>query len=377
MNFVLLPRVVSVLLARPLVVLVVAGVVAAATACGPQVPPGGLPCDPAVLRCPRDVTGSLPGATSSSGGSVVDIADSGEMIVNGPGGVYRLPRQGGARPLPGLYAGGGPQPRAVNSHGLVAGRAQAVPVGRYHPVVWHAQDRVLDLAPKLPTFGATFFEGEANGVSELGQVAGGYIVDVDGSSYARFAFVWDSRTDQVTVLNPEGIGSPQPSQVAAWQVSIGNGGVIATIPVNSTGSRDGMRWWPQADGSYRREDLAGRPNAINSRGEAVGIARGEPVFWPADSSEAVRLPTLADRSGRYFGYDINDSGVIVGVIENSLTDRVPIWWPARASEPPRILGGGGATAQAVNNRGTIGGTGIVPVLIGQPSGFRTRALVWD
>src|SRR4051812_14886692 len=212
------------------IVLLSAGVVAGATGCPagpPLVPP---PCNRATERCARDLNAAIPGLTLGSQGSATDIADNGDVVVNITGyeaGAYRIPRGGTGRRLPGMDPTGATTASALTSHGLVAGRAQPVAGREARPVVWDAAEHLTDLTPKLPTFGGTFRSGAATDVNEQGQVVGDYSVTVDGSSWIPLVFLWDSRADTVTVLDPEAVAAPVSSPDAGWSVAIGDGGVVA------------------------------------------------------------------------------------------------------------------------------------------------------
>jgi uncharacterized membrane protein len=358
------------------IVAMVGGVMMGATAC----PPAGGPCDPAVSRCLRYpiAPGGVP--VPYGDGSAVDISNSGEVIGMGrsdPWGAFRVPVSGGVRYLPPFHPGGALIVAAVNSAGTIAGTAAVVQFRPDHPVVWDAQDRLTDLTPKLPTFDGEIWWGNATDINDAGQVVGGYTVWRAGV-YFSLAFVWDPRTDTVTVLNPEAVQSPAPSLPPVWQVFIGEGGIIAGYH-GDIFSGTAARWWPEAGGGYRRESLTGgRPAAINAHGEVAGSSNTSALYWPADSSDAVPLPVPTGWQGRALAQDINDAGVIVGTHPGSTRlGEQALWWPDRANQPPAILGGGPAMANAVNRSGAVAGAAVISAPIGVPSGFVLRPAVWD
>jgi hypothetical protein len=100
-------------------------------------------------------------------------------------------------------------------------------------------------------------------------------------------------------------------------------------------------------------------------------------LWPADSSDPIGLPPAPGRTAGMVAQDINDDGVIVGHETSAALRRVALWWPARASQPPTILGGGPASALALNRSGTVVGQRFVSALIAVPAGFVSRSVVWD
>jgi hypothetical protein len=389
-------------------------------------------CDPATSRCPRDLTPALAAAGLSSV-DVTDLSDTGEVVgagqlSTGEFAAFRLPASGPARilhPPPGadaVVAGG------VNSHGLVAGYAVGADT---RPFVWDAVGGARDITAELPTFGGSFVDGYADGVNERGQVVGTYSVvfespgppptgatttsteDHGGEEVgpsptvsqttgppmspptapsassapstaaattapptyrheSRFAFVWDSASDRVTVVNPEAASSALTTELIEV-MSIGGGGVLV-------GHVDGRatRWRPRP-GGYAREDLGfGYANAVNAEGAVVGavllpedavLARG--VYWPADSTVPVRLPGPVGRPAELVvGSDLNDAGVIVGGgTAGSVSE--PLRWPDRATRPPERLdpdGAAQASALAVNAAGATAGMA--------QDGPPWRVLVW-
>ena len=147
-------------------------------------------------------------------------------------------------------------------------------------------------------------------------------------------------------------------------------------------------------------DTISRANDINARGQIVGIsadlnlARGHAVLWDKGEPIDLSLPNetcaaaaindhgvivghcsvpmiwrgrtpapLAALPGTRFGgaLDLNDAGVIVGLLRNAEGREQPVRWrrgtPEALPLPPQATGG---SAEAINARGQIAGHVITP-----------------
>jgi hypothetical protein len=350
------------------------------------------PCVPASMRCPRDLEATLtplgldaPLAQAVSGsGEIVGIGDAAARDVGfriAPDGAARLVRE----PLDGMWF------RAVNAQGLIAGVSTGP---ESHPMVWDAQDRPTDLRAKLPLFGAEYVSGAATDVNERGEVAGYYQLrfapGTDGERTLNLPFVWDSRTDTLTVVNPEAVADP-PAFVMESPVGIDDQGVVAFSfhpgPVNSQVTR----MVPQPDGRYRRQTLEeGVFYAINGRGDILGSGvTSQPTVWPAGTTKPIRLtpppgwtPTTTEHT--FTAADINDRGEVVGTYSNRGDEMRPLRWPG-FTQPPELLetdNRAKISIERIGDDGTITGTWFPPPAGTPPPstpiiGSDRRALVWD
>jgi hypothetical protein len=401
-------------------------------------------CDPAARGCPRDATDRLQ-AIGIYQFDLMDMSDAGELVgfsyddqTNGLRS-FRMPASGPARILAGAPGDTTVEVHGVNATGTVVGYADNPEVGG-HPLVWDAQDRGLDLAPKLPRFGGEFLYGYAAAVSNAGMVAGSYqlsILDPKATTTSTtstttrpwyttttnatnatnstnstgttgttattgttgtagppttvntgpwpiyrevtLGFVWDPATDAVRILNPEALvlGAASP-----WVdiEDIGDGrhvvGALDDRPV---------RWTPQADGTFAREDLSGAYGmavAVDARGDAVGRATDEAHtarYWAAGSLTGQTLAPLPD--GRPDDLPdasgLNDAGVIAGTINgtrdsDAANRNMPVRWasPTAPAEPLGTLGYPQIYVASLNGAGTIAG-------YADDSDGRRHLLIWD
>jgi uncharacterized membrane protein len=332
-------------------------------------------CSGATGRCPRDITADL-ALLGIRGAAHLGLADNGDIVGSdhaSPGGRgFRAPARGTARLLPGVAENATVFTTGVSPNGdWVAGFSESG--GGSRAVIWDQGDRMIDVGAKLPNVGETSRTCQASDVNDEGQIIGRCLEtfppDPSGVPALVFvAYVWSNRTDQVVVLNPGTVTPPIASDKSTWPRAINNRGVIAGTMLG-----DAVRWWPEPDGTYRREDLGrGSATAINAAGDVIGALDGHAVMWPAASSVPVRLPGRrgapdSDRSSS--ASDISDSGVIVGSI--TTTDSIlPVRWPASTTQADTLdPDGGSAVALAVNAHGTVVGSGTR-----DPS---WRVLVWD
>jgi hypothetical protein len=361
-------------------------------------------CNPAVARCPRDVSAKVAALGYTEAGPS-DISDRGEIVgsgflpeLNGSITGFRLPADGPARLLRDPQGGLRSNPYAANASGLVVG-SSFVNGAVQGPTVWGADDRPIDLTPRLPAYGGQAVDGEAVDVNAAGQVVGNYTLfaptgaDLPAPSpmgMINLGFVWDSRTDTMTVLNPEDVTAGGDGGLLQ-ALAIGDSGVVGgadtTFDPNRVGTNTAARWLPVSGGGYRRELLGpGTVFGVDSTGNAVGILYDDvwfnPVHWPAGSTTATPLPPRpgapADRTLETTEpVDINDAGVIAGYTVTRMTgETTALRWPARASRPPDVLDGNGwprAATRAINRAGTVVG-------IGEPAwslGSGWAILVWD
>jgi hypothetical protein len=340
-------------------------------------------CSGAAGHCPRDITAALTGAGVRRV-DALEIADTGEIVGYGQsiyqdtnlGGTrgFRIPPGGPAR----LLAGPRDTPTdnslvivwGISPHtGWVVG---AVTDNGVAPAVWDRDDRLTELGAKLPTFGGRLSSADAWSVNDAGQVFGRYQLELPpdpatGITLAVLLFVWDSRTDRVTVLNPEAVSPPTMNKPTRAEAINDRGVMVGML------SGRVVRWWPQPDGGYRREDLGpGVPSGIDSAGDVVANAAGGAVLWPATASAPVPLPGRRNASptdGAPTASDINGAGVIVGGLRTE-AGMIPVRWPAGATEPAETLDPdwGSAQADAINDTGTI---------VGRGDRGDWRVLVWD
>jgi probable HAF family extracellular repeat protein len=100
------------------------------------------------------------------------------------------------------------------------------------------------------------------------------------------------------------------------------------------------------------------PQAINKYGEVVGTSGSNGFFYYGD--------VLVDLGPAFFVNDINDSGIVVGSMNNSSGVQVPVYWNILrtherkyVAEPPVELplpvGYVGGIANAINNNGDVVG----------------------
>jgi hypothetical protein len=360
------------------------------------------PCDPATMRCPRDLTSRLR-ALGLGGAEVQAVSSDGEIVGSGsftaglPDDVgFRLSADGSGRLLP-QPAGALTIVDAVNAGGLVAG---ALADQLLRPAAWDDQSRLIDLTPKLPTLGGWFRGGEAYDVNESGQVAGSYTVDLvppgtqaDVPRVVWVVFVWDARTDAVTVVDSGPVDGAYPSS-SPTTVGIADDGVVASslLSVPATGEQV-VRWVPRPDGGHRREVLGrGAFVAVSAAGAVLAMqtplvpGAERPAVWVAGSG--MRLlpapPGWTPTSAFIFwASDINERGEVVGTYSNGGNAQRPLRWPAGASVPPELLetdGGTRVTAEAINAAGAIVGTATVSDPAPAPTGLLSvvrRPLLWD
>lgn len=355
----------------------------------PGPPPG--PCDPATMRCPKDVTPALHalGLTTvlpfniSDDGEVIGIAVEGLDASRGGSVGFRVSADGAAQ-LVRPPAGRRLHLWAVNSQGLIVGHA-----GMEHgPVVWDAQGTPTDLLPKLPTFGGSHAGGAATDVNEHGQVAGAYdLVFPAGEGETRRAtvvFVWDARSDTVSVVNPGGTELMNDPLVP--RVGIDERGVVVTSIQPAPGEPDAlMRWVPRPDGTYRREVLGPHTfRAVSSHGD---ILTGESTVWAAGATAPVPLPPPPGWTpGVFFHFyaasDINAKGEIIGFSASSLGETRPLRWPAGATRRPELLQTDSrrmVQVVAIGDSGAIVGASPAgdPAKPGDIDITNQRVLVWE
>jgi hypothetical protein len=388
-------------------VLALAAVVGTATGC-PMPPPPPLPvppprpCDPATMRCPRDLGETL-AALGISRATITTMSEAGEIVGHGLPGTtpgwppsasigFRISPGGAARPL--KRPGGSIVPGAVNSGGVIAGWAVDDSLAPPRAVVVDANDRLTELTPKLPTFGGSLDASFATDVNELGQVAGHYYVAFmapDSLVGVSLVFVWDSRTDTLTVLNPEERHDPWAA-LNFGRIGIDDNGAVVSSgsSYNETISKI-VRWAPQPGGTYARQMLgAGIFTAVGPGGDVLAEVHSAddvgmpPAIWPAGSSTPTLLPPppgwVPNSRLSFSADDVNRRGEVVGTYSNG-PDQRPIRWPDRASRPVELLETHGrhrVRAEMVNEAGTILGTWISSPADLFANGFTgTSILLWD
>ena len=386
-----------------------------------------------LVPLPRDLAPRL-AEQAFEGVEVGDITDSGAIIgvgyYNDEIVGFELPPTGPVRLLRGAPGDRDVIAWAGNTHGLVVGQASNPETGRpVRAVAWDA-GRLTELEPRLPTFGGAVLESMAWDVNERGQVVGAYSLAFEIPSLptttlppstrppdqpviqppsttmppttggvstrpptsrpvpptttpplplyreAYLAFVWDSVTDRVTVLNPEAATSTEQGH---WTiaVAIADNGIVGghTEP-------QAVRWRPGTGGRYVAEYLGnGMVTSVNAAGDTVGTIltpeRSQAAFWPGDSTVPIVMPDRTDADERDLteALKVNDAGVVAGNVWAADGRVLPLRWPARATKPPEQLHPDGsfvAVVRGLNAAGAVAGWAGVP-----PDQSSFRLLVWD
>jgi uncharacterized membrane protein len=317
---------------------------------------------------------------------------------------FRLSAEGVARamrPPPDLPV---PGVQTVNAQGLIAGASDD---SASRPVVWDARDGATDLAPKLPRFGLPYLYGGAYAVNDRGQVAGSYVLDESdqsGTKHRWVVFVWDARTDALTVVDS---GSRLIAYTSTIPITLGiddAGGVVTSFQSELGGAHGPpsnavdeliVRWVPQADGSYQRKVLGpGTFIAVNAGGDILGNPAasasgrgGRPAVWRSGSPVPNPLSTppgwTPSSTFSYSATDINARGEIVGTYTNLGNEQRALLWSDFGSTTPQLLetdGNQRTYADEIADTGAILGHTLIAA---QPPATpaevldSTRLLLWD
>jgi probable HAF family extracellular repeat protein len=110
-------------------------------------------------------------------------------------------------------------------------------------------------------------------------------------------------------------------------------------------------------------------SSLNNRGQVVGVLEDTilPFQW-----EGGVLRTLEVTDAMQYGIavDINDRGLVAGVIGNSTTERAVVWDDGALHLLP-MLDGHGSWASGINQHGQVAGTARVA------NGLTTHAVLWE
>ena len=105
----------------------------------------------------------------------------------------------------------------------------------------------------------------------------------------------------------------------AWAKAINDNGQIAGVSLDSDGKQDGFRYDPATDAMHNLGGLGSNagvyPNGINSHGDVVGTSFhfGMQVAFLYTDADGMQVAGGTPSSSRtYLGYDVNDTGRIVG-----------------------------------------------------------------
>jgi uncharacterized membrane protein len=293
-------------------------------------------------------------------------------------GQYVATEIGGLPDFPNTY------PRAINNASRIAGWSEVVDSGAWAPpaqaVMWEKDARGVFYPTDLGTpYGfwysetAIFNEG-GHPLNEKGQIAGGACVLPSWEYHAR---LWTNPPGSPpTDLSP---AADERTYTKAYGVN-GNGIVVGEAKGNPpTGwFQKAVLWQKDAAGNYSETDLplpvggkVATAYDINDTGLVVGVVDGRAVAWePADPAgyEAVYLETPPG-TGYGRALAVNNAGDIIGwaIVSESGTNRThAMLWQRDPSDHflPTDLGGlSGFTssfAYGINERGQIVGQSNYP-----------------
>ncbi|MEU5693121.1 hypothetical protein [Actinosynnema sp. NPDC020468] len=234
--------------------------------------------------------------------------------------------------------------RVVNDDGAILGTNSPVNTGQQHAVLWKGTTPV-DL-------------GTGSGV-DLNRNGKALISEYVGSAgrYLNRVRVWSQGS--VTELTP-------PGGTFVTASALNGGGTVplayATDPTNYQPDKAGV--W--RDGGFAPSGaVAQGPDVVHSVVNDGGVTAGYRVPKTGDSyafrcdATCVRLPGVAG-PGTYTAVAINESGVVVGTLQNGLQSQALRW----DGNTLTVLPGGPAALpynrQAVNERGDVVGYRLLP-----------------
>lgn len=233
----------------------------------------------------------------------------------------------------------------INAKGQVAGSTQDG--GHRRAAIFDTRTRQMRVLPTPSTV-----ESFATDINGRGDVSG-YIQD---TVLTARAFLWSSRTHSLRLLNSLG-------GVSSMANGINDHGQVVGSVLEARSSYSGAVVWNTRTGVVRT--LGGsKATAINNQGWVVGVANDpvtlnqRAVLWRPGGYALTYLPLLSNTDAGN-ARDINDSGAVVGEqFSLELDDLInrPVVWSGRALRACLLTNAeGNSAAYAINADGRVVG----------------------
>ncbi|WP_127508561.1 hypothetical protein [Actinoplanes solisilvae] len=245
--------------------------------------------------------------------------------------------------------GFGGEARAINSRGQVVGEGQLAGEAHFHPFLWTG-GTITDLG--VLERGEREY-GRATDINDHAQVVGFSVVRQDPEQSGQHAFLWQNGV--LTDLDRSAYDS--------MANAINNHGQVAGVRY-IPGGRHAVSW----QNGVMTDLGPGIATGINDQGQIIGSATGTgAALWVRGRAYDLGAPAGSDD---WTPVAINDRGWIVGNAWAG-TDLRAYLWRAGSFVDLGTLGGSGAEAIDIDNRGQILG-------LSQPAGAdaATHAFLW-